>query len=59
MKLTDISKKALFEAINKEADETGFLAEDLIRISEAHNGEWSQPMTSAQLDEQLDLWLAK
>lgn len=59
MKLTDISKTALREAVNQEAKETGFLTEDLLQIAEANNGKWSEPMTSEQLLEQVNTWLAK
>jgi hypothetical protein len=59
MKLTDISKTALREAINKEAQDTGFLTEDITSIIAAQDGNWSQPMTQIQLTEQIDTWLTK
>ena len=59
MKLTDISKTALREAINEEAQDTGFLTEDIAGIIAAQDGNWSQPMTHTQLTEQIDAWLTK
>ena len=59
MKLTDISKQALHEAITNEAEGSGYLAEDLIKIVEAKDGEWSAPMTGAQLMEQMNTWLSQ
>ena len=60
MKLTQISKKALHEAIIAEAPGTGFLAEDLISIVNAeHIGEWSKPMSAEDLLKETAAWLAK
>lgn len=59
MKLTDISKKALVEALGKEAQSTGFLTEDLVHVAEAHHGEWSTPVTAQQLLEEMGSWPTK
>ena len=55
MKLIDISKQALLEAVGKEALATGFLTEDLINIVEAQQGEWTTPVSGHQLLEDLNI----
>jgi len=57
MRLTDISPKALREAIEAEAPSSGFLAEDLVKIAEADAGNWHEPQTAEQLMEQQKEWL--
>ena len=59
MKLTDISKKALHEAVGEEAQANGFLTEELVSIVEAEQGEWSAPVSSQQLLAEMDTWLTK
>ena len=56
MKLTDISKKALYEDVAKDAQANGFLTEELIGIAEAQYGEWSTPVSGQQLLEELEKW---
>lgn len=46
------SDQKLFEAIEQEND-TGFLTEDLVRVTRAKEGQWSAPMTSEQLVEKI------
>ena len=59
MKLTDISKKALREAVGEEAQANGFLTEELVSIVEAEQGEWSAPVSGQQLLTEMDTWLTK
>ena len=59
MKLTDISPKALFEAVQQESAGTGFLTEDLVNIVDAEQGEWSTPVSGQQLLAEMDTWLNK
>jgi hypothetical protein len=55
MKLTEVqqpSDQKLFEEIDPQND-TGFLTEDLVKITRAKDGAWSAPMTSEQLTEKI------
>ena len=47
------SDKKLFEELDRQND-TGFLTEDLVEIYRTKEaGEWSEPMTSEQLEEEI------
>lgn len=55
MRLKEIaqpSDQRLFEELD-QVNDTGFLTEDLVRITRAKDSQWSQPMTGAQLLEQV------
>jgi hypothetical protein len=50
MKLTEISRQALFETVEKLND-TSISTDDLVKVVEAHDSNiWSQPMTGDEFD---------
>lgn len=57
MKLINISKKELLEAVQQDSKETGFLAEDLAKICEAEHSEWSAPQEPEEFLMEMKSWL--
>lgn len=61
MKITEVlanDSQALFEVLDA-ANDTGFLAEDLVKVVESQNGPWTEPMTGDEFSIRLAEMAAK